>query len=612
MSTPVPDEVMARVLDDALAAPGEHFDALSRHLANWARAQGAVAGVALAVLAAAAAEAQGDACAELATLAGCPMFPAGPHWPAWHAWRAALDASPWTRGGQAPNPQGALVLESDGACYLTRVWRDEYALAAAVRQRGRAEDVDPATPAVDAAMAALLGKLFATNDGDQRAAALAAGSGRLLLLTGPPGSGKTHTLLRALLVRRAMLGRPLSIALAAPTGKAAQRIGEALRQGKQALAAILTEANVRSWLDEIPDTASTLHRLLDYRPAQRDFARNPRSPLTADVVAIDEASMVDLAMMRRVFEATPPDALLLLSGDPDQLASVAAGSVLADLVRASGPGEVPRVARLTRSRRAVGDFGPLFESVQSGAGHAAIEALRERLAWHPLPDVAALESMLATKVASGLFDPLLHASDPFDALALLERWQCLCALRVGPFGAIAVAARIEKLLRSREGWRPTLDGGFHGRAVIVEQNDYGKRLFNGDVGVCLIDDRQRVRVWFAADAPSANGAVATHAAAPGSALVTTSPRSFALGELPAHASAFALTVHKAQGAEYDAVALVLPPQDARVLGRELVYTALTRARSRVDVHATEAVFAAALARPLGRRGRLLERIRADH
>lgn len=609
MSTPTPEDPHASaLLDEALTSPGEHFDTLARHLASWTRVQGAGDLVALAVLAAAAAESRGDACAELAALAGTSLFQDGPCWPAWDTWRRALDASPWVGDGRSPAGRGALVLERDGACFLTRVWRDEHALASEVRQRAESDESALPTGSAGSETSSLLAELFAAGDGDQREAALAAASGTLLLLTGPPGSGKTHTLLRALLVRRAVAGRKLSVALAAPTGKAAQRIGEALKQGKQLLALRLPDSPILSWLDEIPDTAGTLHRLLEYRPAERAFARSARVPLTADVVVVDEASMVDLAMMRRVFEATPAHALLLLSGDPDQLASVAAGSVLADLVRASEAAQkpLPRVARLTRSRRATGDFGQLFEFVQRGEGTAAIRDLRERDAWHSLPHAAALDSALAGWVSSGRFDALLEAQDPVEALSLLVKWQCLCALRVGPFGATAVAARIEELLPSRSGFRPTRDGSFHGRAVIIEQNDYGKRLFNGDVGVMLVDGSHPARVWFAADRPAA-----AVSAFPDEAYTGTSLRSFAPGELPAHSSAFALTVHKAQGAEFDAVALVMPPQDARVLGRELVYTALTRARSRVDVYASESVFTGALARPLGRRGRLRERIRGE-
>lgn len=587
----------------------ESFGSLERHLARWSQARGAGPHVALAVLAAAAAEAQGDACAELAELSGTPVFASGPKWPEWLEWRAELARSAWVgTGGDGP----ALVLEADGACYLTRVWRQEQALAHAVRQRCSHAST-PTAP--DASTVALLDALFARNDIDQRSAALAGLDARLLLLTGPPGSGKTHTLLRVLLARRSVAGRPLRIKLAAPTGKAAQRIAEALRQGKQQVRVDCPDAQVRGWLDEIPDEASTLHRLLEYRPLQRKFARGGQSPLTVDIVAVDEASMVDLALMQQLFEATPTDALLVLAGDPDQLASVAAGSVLADLVHASDPSAaadspgtpasdtapgLPRVTRLTRSRRSSAALTPLFDAVRDGAADAAMEILRVQQTWHDTPTAAALmralEVEIAPVAATGRFDALLAATDPAAALAELTRWQCLCALRRGPFGSAAIATYIEDLLRAR-GARPARGGGggFHGRAIIIEQNDYAKRLFNGDIGVTLLDAQGHAQVWFIGNAETGAGNM----------------RAFAPGALPAHASAFALTVHKSQGAEFDGIALVLPPQDARVLGRELVYTALTRARARVDVYATRPVFAAALARPLARRGRLRQRIRGE-
>ncbi|MEO6064445.1 MAG: exodeoxyribonuclease V subunit alpha [Lysobacterales bacterium] len=603
----------------ALALPeAECFVALERHLARWTHARSKDPLVALAVLAAAAAEAQGDACAELTELGGgTPLFPKGPMWPDWGDWRAQLANSSWV-GTSAANEGRALVLEADGACYLARVWRQEHALALAVRARCA---VAPKAAAANDDVPTFFPALFARDDADQRDAALAGLDARLLLLTGPPGSGKTHTLLRILLARRGVAGRPLRIKLAAPTGKAAQRIAEALQQGKQQLRNACSDPQMLAWLDEIPDEASTLHRLLEYQPMKRKFARNAQSPLTADVIAIDEASMVDLAMMRQLFEATPQNALLVLAGDPDQLASVAAGSVLADLVRASDrmascdsavdssdfstPG-LPRVARLTRSRRSNAALTPLFDAVRDGAAELALEFLRTQRAWHDAPTAAALTRALDAEIApvagAGRFDALLTASDPAIALAELTRWQCLCALRQGPFGSLAIAARIEGLLRER-GARSARDGGFHGRAVIIEQNDYGKHLFNGDIGVTLLDAQGRAQVWFVGRAENER----TTEVAGGAGVL----RAFAPGDLPAHTSAFALTVHKSQGAEFDGVALVLPPQDARVLGRELVYTALTRARSRVDVYATEAVFAAALARPLARRGRLRERIRGE-
>jgi len=590
-----------QALAHVLKRPDDNpFGVLEQHLSRWTHSRSGDALLALAVLAAAHAESRGDACAELARLASTAMFKDGPAWPDWPAWQTHLARHPWVGQGAVVGADSALVLEGDGACYLARVWRDEVALAEAVRVRCDADaGAAPIDPSGDNAVSsALLADLFGVGDEDQRNAAQVAGNARLLLLTGPPGSGKTWTLLRSLLILRARAGRRLAILLAAPTGKAAQRIGEALRLGKRSLRDAFAQAAWLPWLDEVPDDALTLHRLLEYQPHERRFDRDARTLLAADVVAIDEASMVDLAMMRRVFDATPPSALLLLAGDPDQLASVAAGSVLADLVRAAeAPAAVPvpRVVRLAHSRRSDARFDALFDAVRRGDADNAVDALHASSAWHQTPDRTALERALEDAIAPaagvGVFDALLAATEPATALALLSRWQCLCALRVGPFGSIAMAAHIEKLLRARNGLvRPTRDGSFSGRAVIIEQNDYTRRLFNGDIGVTLIDAGGGAQVWFAGS--DAAGL-----------------RAFAPTDLPAHASGFGLTVHKAQGAEFDAVALILPPQDVRVLGRELVYTALTRARERIAVYATKEVFAAALTRPLARRGRLRERIR---
>ncbi len=605
---------MAETLNAVLALKdngdvGEGLE-LAQHLARWVALRGAGDAVALAVFAAALAEARGDACAELDRMGGSPVGKDAPEWPEWAAWQAALRSSEWV----GPEHEAAvLALEADGACYLRRVWHAECELAAAVRARCMHDALT--VPAASGA-ARPLPQWLAEAGADQQRAAAMAECPSLLLLTGPPGSGKTYTLLRALLLRRRAAGRPLRMLLAAPTGKAAQRIEASLRAGKSALRAASEDTELHAWLDEIPDEARTLHRLLGYRPQQRRFLHDAGNPLAADVVAVDEASMVDLELMRRLFAAMPAAGLLLLAGDPDQLASVAAGSVLSDLVRASErPTQIagrltpatqvrPLMARLDFSRRSGAERVALFESVRAGDATTALALLHAGGHFTQVANIAALDRELQREIAPtdavGRFDELLATDDPALALAQLASWQCLCALRHGAFGSVGVGTRIEQMLRARS--RRTARGGlFHGQALLIESNDYARGLFNGDIGVVLIEAGGRARIWFA----GADRRI-LHSDAAGTA--SASMRAFAPGDLPPHASAFALTVHKAQGAEFDHVTLVLPPRDVRVLGRELVYTALTRSRTGIRVLGTNPVFAAALARPLARRGRLCERI----
>jgi exodeoxyribonuclease V alpha subunit len=422
-----------------------------------------------------------------------------------------------------------------------------------------------------------------------------------------------------MLQRRA--ARPLAIRIAAPTGKAAQRLVQALRQGKRDLRARrpALPAEWEALIDAIPDAdALTVHRLLDYQPWRNAFRRNARDPIGADVVVVDEASMLDLAMLRSLVGAVKPEATLLLVGDADQLSSVATGSVLMDIVAAEEAGGAGDLVRLRHSFRAEQRLVALNEAVRRGdadAIDAAVAAstgdivqrrveaprqLGERLA-HWARDIVADAGLRPTLPAAAAADAGTAAGAARAALvrAALDAFaqrQLLCALRESEFGAIAANNVIERALR--HAWR-VADGAewYAGRAVIITRNDYGAGLFNGDVGLCLADGDGRLQVWF--EAPAASGAAA-------GALPL---RSFAPTLLPVHESAFAITIHKSQGSEYGDVAVLLAPDaDNRVLSRQLLYTAVSRARRRVELWASEAVLHAALGRPVEREGGLRERL----
>jgi exodeoxyribonuclease V alpha subunit len=372
----------------------------------------------------------------------------------------------------------------------------------------------------------------------------------------------------------------------------------------------------------LPASASTLHRLLGVIPDSPGFRHHGGHPLPFDMVVVDEASMLDLPLLCKLAEAVPDGAQLILLGDPDQLPSVEAGDVLAAILAAAGTGDAlrpddaealqpllgtsPSLAREARrggpGRGAVADtlalhghrvhlrrgwrqhdslqLAPLAEAVREGDIARTLDLLRPGTLANvhrhagdadPLQDPAL--GLLAH------FRALAAASDPAEALRQALRLRLLTALREGPYGARGLNARIEAALSGRRIGSPP--AWFPGRLLLVTENSIHHGLFNGDVGICLADADGAPRVWFAVS--GGIGARPFHPAA-----------------LPAHESAFAMTVHKAQGSEFDVVWLQLPRQDARVLSRELLYTGLTRARAAVHVAGADAVIAAALARHASR------------
>lgn len=495
------------------------------------------------------------------------------------------------------------VLDAEGRFYLWRNHAHESSVAAAVVQR-RAASASMQADEID--IDVLFGNDRSVRVTAQREAVRYVGGKRLFVLTGGPGTGKTTTVLRMLLMLQRRAERTLSIRIAAPTGKAAQRLVQAVREGKAKLRDASLPQDWLRLLDTIPDIeALTVHRLLGYQPWRNAFARGVRDPVAADVVVIDEASMVDLAMLRSLLDAVRPEATLILVGDADQLTSVATGSVLADVVSALAVDARGDLVRLAHSFRAERHLVAINEAVRAGDREGLVEALAasDGQARHrAVADERALRERLVTWAGSlAVIDALRPSLPPLaadieggaaetsrvalvrSALAELGRCQLLCALRETAFGTVAINAAIESLLR--RAWQLDADAEWYpGRAVIVTRNDYAAGLFNGDIGLCLGDTSGRLRVWF----ETAGGV-----------------RSFAPHTLPAHESAFAITIHKSQGSEYGHAAVLLPPDAAhRILSRQLLYTGVSRAKQSVDIWAAPEVLDAALAGSVDRVGGL--------
>lgn len=537
------------------------------------------------------------------------------------------------------------VLDDANRFYLWRNYAHERDAAALIRER-RASQSSASTMAADASMDADIDALFhgarSAKIDPQRDAVRGVVGRKLFVLTGGPGTGKTTTVLRMLLMLQRRADKPLVVQIAAPTGNAAQRLVQSLRRGKVELRSHASAPLPQDWhplLDTIPDTdALTLHRLLGFQPWRNASRRGARDPIGADVVVIDEASMVDLSMLHTLLAAVRPDATLILVGDADQLTSVATGSVLMDLVAAMESEPAGDVVRLKHSFRAEQYLVAINEAVRAGdpvALTGAINAADDNAVRRAIEDAGQLKEQLdrwakqlaATENLRPTLPPLPssrqgridaeHVDPPANtsregvdiavaraglvraAFEALARRQLLCALRETGFGALAINDVLENLLR--KAWNVADNTEWYpGRAIIITRNDYAAGLFNGDIGLCLADGNGAARVWF-------------EAAEGGAVSADTAVRSFAPNTLPVHESAFAITIHKSQGSEYQRVAVLLPPDaDNRILSRQLLYTGVSRARSGLELWTREAALAAALMKPIRRLGGLMAKLENSH
>ena len=516
----------------------------------------------------------GSVCVDLAVVEADSLQSDLP-WPTIEEWLVALRASALL--GEPP----VLRLYDDRLLYLDRYWLEEQQVCTDLLARIGA---DP--PVDNAALDAGLARVFhRPGSAEQRAAAAIALSQLTTVLTGGPGTGKTTTVagLLALLAEQAELAglpRP-RIALAAPTGKASARLQEAVRVEIENL-----PPADRARLTGVQ--AVTLHRLLGPRPdTSARFRHHRGNRLPHDVIVVDETSMVSLTMMARLLEAVRPETRLILVGDPDQLSSVEAGAVLADLV--DGLGGRAKIAELRTSHRFGASIGLLADAIRGGEADLALELLAaggthvefidgvDRAA--RLRDIVIPHALRVRAAAAG--------GDVAGAVAALDEHRLLCAHREGPFGVRHWNRQVEHWLTEETG-EPIWADWYVGRPILVTANDYGLRLYNGDTGVTVLEE----------------GALRAAVAGAGGLL------DFATSRLADVETMHAMTIHKSQGSQADEVTVLLPPEDSRLLTRELFYTAVTRAKTKVRIVGTEAEVRAALARRVvratGLRQRLLE------
>ncbi|BBZ45886.1 exodeoxyribonuclease V subunit alpha [Mycobacterium parmense] len=482
---------------------------------------------------------------------------AGLPWPDADDWIAAVRASPLSCSPPVLRLLGDLL-------YLDRYWLEEQQVC---------DDVLSLSVRHTAGELPGGERLFPSGYEEQRAAAHLALSQAVTVLTGGPGTGKTTTVARllALLVEQAELAGapPPRIALAAPTGKAAARLAEAVAAEAENL-----EPVDRARLAGL--SATTLHRLLGPRPDTSVRFRHDRgNRLPHDVIVVDETSMVSLTMMARLLEAVRPSTRLILVGDPDQLASVEAGAVLKDLVDGLSARDEVHVAALRKPHRFGESIGALAEAIRDGDPGRVVQLLcagGDHVEWvdsgHPAD---ALRQVLIPHALRLREAALL--GDAAAALATLDEHRLLCAHRQGPYGAAHWNRQVRRWL-SEETGQPVSSDWYAGRPLLVTANDYGLRIYNGDNGVTLTGP---------------HGLRAVIAGA-------TGPLDFSTSRLGNVETMHAMTIHKSQGSQADEVTVLLPPEDSRLLTRELFYTAVTRAKSRVRVVGPAASVRAAVER----------------
>ncbi|RJR17264.1 MAG: exodeoxyribonuclease V subunit alpha [Desulfobacteraceae bacterium] len=564
---------------------------------------------------------EGNVCVDLASLSEEFIREGGKRCPNFKDWSDTLIKSQVVG---RPGDFKPLILDETGRLYLYRYWDYERKLVEGIVDRAVKGEDKPS---------ALLGRRLNNSfpggeKGEtdlQKVATFVALTRKFCVISGGPGTGKTHTMAGLLPMAVELFGgKGFRIALAAPTGKAAARMQKSMADLMGHYAARGSSAEFsEAVISAIPKQASTIHRLLGAAPGSPYFLYNSANKLSIDMLIIDEASMVDLALMSKLIQALPSHARFVLLGDRNQLASVEAGAVLGDIcygmdltglseeltssyeittgdrflntdLKSQRFGITEKITglrdcmiELEKNYRfgAASSIAALSLAVKEGRGEDAIAALKSArsegpLDWMPVPENKAFKDAIRSLVRDA-WPSYLRCEDPVEMLRYFDEFRILCAVRKGPQGVEKVNALVEEIL-----WEDRLidSGGlwYSGRPILVTGNDYSLRLYNGDLGIAFSggEGRGELKVFFA----SAEGGV----------------RSISPHRLPSHETAFATTVHKSQGSEFNKVLLILPERDSPVLTRELVYTGLTRGRKRVVLWAEEEIVRTAISRRIER------------
>jgi exodeoxyribonuclease V alpha subunit len=512
-----------------------------------------------------------------------------------------------------PGESRPLILDDKNRLYLYRYWDYENRLSSTIKSRIK-EDIQGIDRSI---LKDSLNRLFPNNGTNEfnwyKVAGVIAAFKKICVITGGPGTGKTFTTAKilALLLELSQKNK-LSILLAAPTGKAAARIGESIKTAKKTLNCS------DDIIDAIPSEAYTIHRMLNTIPGSPYFYHNAENPLSADIVVVDEVSMVDLALMSKLLSAVKNDARIILIGDRDQLASVEAGFVMADICDRDNihlfsdcfyrqfeelthckmeissnklkdsPGLYDCMVVLKKSYRFTdkSGIGECSRAVNKGKLDDTFSILQnnaDQIDWKQISNSNDLSMALPKEVINGYSD-YLNCSDPLKALELFNRFRILCAVKFGVLGVIEINKLAEDILNRNN--LIELDNistypWYRGRPVLITRNDYSLELFNGDIGITMPEPNSESKdlyVYF-------SGA-------------SVKLRRFLPHRLPEHETAYAMTVHKGQGSEFENVLLVLPNQDYPVLTRELLYTGITRAKNQISIWGRKEIIKATILRKI--------------
>lgn len=557
----------------------------------------------------------GDVCLELDNYVGHPLFDSDriasddlPRGIELEPWRQSLleNRVVGTAGDETP-----LILD-DNRLYLNRYWRYESRVAELISARLQTLP-ELGTETLRWQLRRLFPDLARESVLNSQALAVAlAAMRRFVVISGGPGTGKTTTVIKILALLLSQ--QPdLRIKLAAPTGKAAARLMQAIQSGKD-------DAIIDSSLkDLIPQQASTIHRLLGY--SNNRFRHSASNPLALDCLVIDEASMLDLTLTYRILEALPAQARIILLGDRDQLASVAAGNVLGDItghghsigysasqrqalaaVLDCAEQDFPQiestrpiadsVALLTYSFRFSqdSDIGLLANLINQGKAAAAVELLKQSnsgLSWQTAPEKSGQTSIPGWVMES--LAMVANSETILQALEEFERTRVLCAVHKGPYGVDQINRLITERLHPQVF---SSTDNYHGKPILITANDYELNLFNGDTGLLWRDENGELLACFRDE--------------------DNNIRSLPIYSLPRHVTAWAMTVHKSQGSEFESVFVILPDnEDSAVATRELLYTGVTRARRKLLIQSSEKVFTAACAKLTRRRSGLAKKLGWD-
>ncbi len=545
---------------------------------------------------------QGDVCLSLSDYSEKPNLKsvenqsvsiAGPPLP---KWIESLQKSPVVG---SPGEIKPLILDNETSTprlYMLRYWQYENRLAEYIRQCCDQQPSNIDNELLESGLMRLFPSTGSEPD-DQALAARTALENRFCVITGGPGTGKTTTVLKIIILLLEQAGdTSLELALAAPTGKAANRLRESIQSslaqaGREGIA-------TEKVLAKIPAETATIHRLLGSIKNSPRFRHDCHNPLPHDCVIVDEVSMVDLALMSKLVEALKPGCRLILLGDKNQLSSVESGSVLGDICAVPDPVTkkalkiAGSIVNLKKSYRfdEQSSIGRLASLINGGQAKEALEIMQDpssaNISWQQTPQPGEIRDALKSKLLT-TYRSYFGNRTVGNAFRMLSQFSVICALRNGPYGAVALNRQIQQILVEEKFFPGDIEW-YAGRPIMITRNDYHLELYNGDIGIALPDEENDggLKIYFERG--------------------NQQFRKISPARLPEHETAFAMTIHKSQGSEFDRALIFLPNQDAPVLSRELIYTGITRARAAIDIWGDAGVLTKAVNRMTERSSGLQE------